>query len=236
MELANFQIPFRSGVLHGTTTYGVSRGTPRALALHGGGRSTRLGYQPLLTSLARRDFSSAAFDFHGHGESAGSLGDSSLQHRVEETLAVAEGLHLPRRVSLIASSMGGHVACCLIAALAPPALVLYCPAAYEHAAQTAPFGPAFQTVIRATTSFATSPALEALEKFEGRLLLVLGNGDTVIPKAVEHEYVTRAKNAQRVEIIRLDGAGHHLHAWLNEHPSEFERVADRVMATLEDRA
>ncbi|RZL66452.1 MAG: alpha/beta hydrolase [Variovorax sp.] len=236
MELSNFQIPFRSGALHGSITSAASGGAPRALALHGGGRSTRQGFQPLLTSLAERGFSSASFDFHGHGESVGSLADSSLQHRAEQVLAVAEGLQLPRPVSLIASSMGGHVACSLIAALAPSALVLYCPAAYEDAAQTAPFGPSFQAIIRATTSFSRSPAFDALEKFEGRLLLVLGTEDAVIPKAVEHEYATRARMARRVEILRLEGAGHHLHAWLSARPSEFERVASRVLATLEDRA
>lgn len=236
MELSNFQIPFRSGALHGTTTSATAGGAPRALALHGGGRSTRQGFQPLLTVLAQRGFSSASFDFHGHGASVGSLADSSVQHRVEQALAVAEGLQLRQPVSLIASSMGGHIACCLIAALAPPALVLYCPAAYEEAAQTAPFGPAFQTIIRSTTSFSRSPAFDALEKFEGRLLLVLGTDDAVIPKAVEHEYATRARKAKRVEILRLEGAGHHLHAWLNDRPAEFERVASRVLATLEDRA
>lgn len=235
MEQSNFQIPFRGTVLHGTTTSGASGGAPRALALHGGGQSTRHGCQALLTSLAQQDFSCASFDFHGHGESLGALSESSLNHRAEQVLAVVDGLPIPRPLSLIASSMGGHVACSLIAALTPPALVLYCPAAYEAAAQTAPFGPAFQTIIRATASFSSAPAFDALERFEGRLLLVLGAEDAVIPKAVEYEYATRARRAKSVEIIRLEGAGHHLHAWLNNHPAEFEHVASRVLATLEGR-
>ena len=32
--------------------------------------------------------------------------------------------------------------------------------------------------------------------------------------------------------LRLEGAGHHLHAWLREHPQESAHVARRVLATL----
>lgn len=237
MERSHFQLPFRDVLLHGSITHGPSRRVPRTLALHGGGASSRLGYEPLLAFLAAHDHSSVAFDFSGQGDSTGALAASSLSDRAEQARAVVDFLQIPRPVSmLIATSMGGHVACSLIEALAPAALVLYCPAAYEEAAQTAPFGPAFQQVIRATTDFSSSPALDALEQFEGRLLLVLGAEDAVIPKQIEQEYTRRARKAQSVEVLRLEGAGHHLHAWLKEHPVESARVAQRVLAALEGAA
>jgi pimeloyl-ACP methyl ester carboxylesterase len=236
MAHSPFQLPFCSAQLHGTTTHSPSRSAPRTLALHGGGTSSRVGYQPLLGFLARQGHASVAFDFAGQGESTGRMADSGLRDRAEQALAVVEHLGMPRPVSLIASSMGGHIACSLIEALAPPALVLYCPAAYEAAALSEPFGPAFQQVIRATSDFAASPAFDALERFEGRLLLVLGAEDAVIPRPVEEGYCSRARRAQSVEVLRLQGAGHHLHAWLQERPAEFDRVAGRVLATLEGAA
>ncbi|MGO4391894.1 alpha/beta fold hydrolase [Variovorax sp. M-6] len=232
IDISDFQVPFRDVVLHGSVTRGTSGSAPRTLALHGGGRSTRQGFQPLLTSLAERGHSCAAFDFSGHGESSGDLADSSLSHRAEQALAVVEHLRMRRPVSMIASSMGGHVACTLIDSLAPTALVLYCPAAYEQAAQNLAFGPAFRQVIRATTSFAASPAFDALERFSGRLLVVCGSEDSVIPKEVEREYVTRARKAKSVEVIRLAGAGHRLHDWLGTHPAQSAAVFERVLATL----
>lgn len=228
----HFQLPFRDIQLHGTTTHCPSHSAPRTLALHGGGASSRLGYQPLLDFLADHGHSSAAFDFAGQGESTGSMAHSGLRDRAQQALAVVDFLQVPRPVSLIASSMGGHIACSLIEALAPPALVLYCPAAYEAAALDVPFGPAFQQVIRATSDFAASPAFDALERFEGRLLLVLGAEDAVIPRQVEDQYTRRARKARSVEVLRLEGAGHHLHAWLMDRPVEFARVAQRVLATL----
>ncbi|WP_428001435.1 alpha/beta hydrolase [Acidovorax sp.] len=233
MARSHFQLPFRDVRLHGTTTHSPSHSTPRTLALHGGGASSRLGYQPLLDFLAARGHASVAFDFAGQGESTGSMAASGLRDRAQQALAVVDFLQMPRPVSLIASSMGGHIACSLIDALAPPALVLYCPAAYEAAALEVPFGPAFQQVIRATSDFAASPAFDALERFEGRLLLVLGAEDAVIPRQVEDQYIRRARKASHVEVLRLDGAGHHLHAWLKDRPVEFAHVAQRVLATLE---
>lgn len=233
MARSHFQLPFRNVQLHGTTTHSPSHSAPRTLALHGGGASSRLGYQPLLDFLARQGHSCVAFDFAGQGESTGRMADSGLRDRAQQALAVVDFLGMPRPVSLIASSMGGHIACSLIEALAPPALVLYCPAAYEPAALEVPFGPGFQQVIRATSDFAASPAFDALEHFEGRLLLVLGAEDAVIPRQVEAEYCSRARRARSVEVLRLEGAGHHLHAWLRERPAEFDQVAQRVRATLQ---
>lgn len=232
MARSHFQLPFRDVRLHGTTTHSPSHSAPRTVALHGGGASSRVGYQPLLDFLADHGHSSVAFDFAGQGESAGDLAASGLRNRAQQALAVVDFLKMPQPVSLIASSMGGHIACSLIEALAPPALVLYCPAAYEAAALDVPFGPAFQQVIRATSDFAASPAFDALERFEGRLLLVLGAEDAVIPRQVEDQYIRRARKARSVEVLRLDGAGHHLHAWLRERPQEAARVAQRVLATL----
>ncbi len=227
-----FQLPFRGLQLHGCI-HGPRDQVPRTLALHGGGASSRLGYQPLLDLLAGYGHASVAFDFAGQGESTGRMADSGLRDRAQQALAVVDFLDMRRPVSLIASSMGGHIACSLIEALAPPTLVLYCPAAYEAAALEVPFGPAFQQVIRATSDFASSPAFDALERFEGRLLLVLGAEDAVIPRQVEDGYCSRARRARSVEVLRLAGAGHHLHAWLQQRPAEFDRVAQRVRATLQ---
>ncbi|CAN7576144.1 MULTISPECIES: alpha/beta fold hydrolase [unclassified Acidovorax] len=232
MQEQEFQVLCKGRALHGTAFHGISPQPPRTLALHGGGRSSRQGYRPLLTYLAGQDQSAAAFDFAGQGDSPGPMSDSSLDDRVAQALAVVERLGLQPPVSLIASSMGGHIACSLIPRLMPAAIVLFCPAAYEAAAQPVAFGPAFQQVIRTTTAFAASPAFSALEQFEGRLLLVLGEHDAVIPREVEHGYITRATRARSVEVIRLAGSGHALHAWLQDHPADRGHVFARVLATL----
>lgn len=209
---------------------------PQVLALHGGGVSTHLGAQWLMAALAAQGWPGAGFDFVGHGETGGALEGSSLDHRIAQVRTVAETLPLEAPRVLIASSMGGHIACRLIGPLRPRALVLFCPAAYEAAAESQPFGPAFQRTIRATTDFEASPAFTALERFDGRLLLVLGSEDAVIPPAVFAAYRRRARAAERVEVIVLEGAGHLLHRWLAERPLDAARVQARVLATLDGLA
>lgn len=235
VHTTQFELALHGTELRGSVHHpGQAAKAPRILALHGGGTSSRRGFRPLLSALAAHGHTSAAFDFAGHGESGGQLIGSSLAHRAEQALAVAGHLGLQPPVALLGSSMGGHVACTLIDALAPRALVLFGPAAYAAVAQRLPFGPAFQGALRATTSFDSSPAYEALGRFTGRLLLVFGTEDDVIPEAVQQQYLSRADQAQSVELMRLQGAGHRLHDWLAERPDRFTDVLGRVLRALKD--
>lgn len=222
--------------LHGSRWVPHADETPRVLALHGGGVSTHRGAQWLLAPLAAQGWPGAGFDFVGHGETGDALEGSSLDHRIAQAHAVADALPLAAPRVLVASSMGGHVACRLIEPLRPRALVLFCPAAYAASAESQPFGPAFQRTIRATTDFDASPAFTALERFDGRLLLVLGSDDAVIPPAVFAAYRGRARNAERVEVLVLEGAGHLLHRWLAERPLQAARVQTRVLTMLDGLA
>ena len=228
----DFSLAVGAVTLRGTVTHGGAEGMPRLLAMHGGGQSSRRGVQYLLSGLAQAGVPSASFDFQGHGDSTGRVEGSSLRERVAQAAAVAAHVAPGHAISLMASSMGGHVACGLMERLQPPALVLFCPAAYAAEAGDAPFGPRFQAVLRSTVDYAASPAFTALERFEGRLLLVFGTEDTVIPAQVLAQYESRAVRAKSVEVVRLQGAGHKLHEWLPAHPQDHRRVLEAVRRTL----
>jgi pimeloyl-ACP methyl ester carboxylesterase len=230
----DFSLPVGSVILRGNVTRGaVAAGAPRLLALHGGGQSSRRGMQYLLSGLAAAGVGSASFDFQGHGDSTGQVEGSSLRERAAQAAAVAAHVAPGHALSLMGTSMSGHVACALIARLNPPALVLFCPAAYAARAEDAPFGPRFQAVLRSTTDYADSPAFTALEDFEGRLLLVFGSEDAVIPAQVLDQYAHRARHAKSVEVVRLPGAGHKLHEWLPAHEEDHRVVLDAVLRTLD---
>jgi len=228
----DFSVPSGAHTLRGTITGSAAGDAPRLLALHGGGQSSRRGIQYLLAGLARARVASAAFDFSGHGESTGQVEGSSLNERVAQAMAVAGHVAPGRPLSLIGTSMGGHVACSLMEWLQPPALMLFSPAAYVAEAQDAPFGPRFQAILRSTVDYASSPAFAALDRFEGRLLLVYGTADAVIPAQVLDQYERRARRAKSVEVVRLEGAGHKLHDWLQSHPDDHERVLGAALRTL----
>jgi pimeloyl-ACP methyl ester carboxylesterase len=228
----DFSVPSGAHTLRGTITGNAAGDAPGLLALHGGGQSSRRGIQYLLAGLARAGVASAAFDFSGHGESTGQVEGSSLNERVAQAMAVAGHVAPGRPLSLIGTSMGGHVACSLIEWLQPLALMLFCPAAYVAEAQDAPFGPRFQAILRSSVDYASSPAFAALDRFEGRLLLVYGTADAVIPAQVLDQYERRARRAKSVEVVRLEGAGHKLHDWLQSHPDDHDRVLGAALRTL----
>ena len=227
-----FHVDHADARLHGSRWATRAGQAPHMLALHGGGVSTHLGAQWLMAALAAQGWPGAGFDFVGHGAC---LCDAVVEARSFQR-AVAEALPIAAPRVLVASSMGGHIACRLIEPLQPRALILFCPAAYEAAAESQPFGPAFQRTLRATTDFDASPAFTALDRFDGRLLLVLGSEDAVIPPAVVAAYRRRARAAERVEVLMLEGAGHLLHRWLAERPLDAARVPARVLATLDGLA
>ena len=60
--------------------------------------------------LFKNGISSCAFDFIGHGETAGDITTSSLEIRVKQVLAVVQSQALPQPLSIVASSMSGHIA------------------------------------------------------------------------------------------------------------------------------
>jgi len=222
--------------LHGSTWGHMPASAPRLLSLHGGGATTnhrRVDY--LLQPLATQGWAGAAFDFVGHGTTGGSLLGSSLADRQAQALAVAAHLGLGAThppLALIASSMGGHTACQLLDTLQPRALVLFCPAAYTPAAEHQPFGPAFQQTLRATTDFADALAWAALRRFRGRLLLVWGAEDAVIPPTVIQGYSQAAKAARSVDVVQLPGVGHALHVWLQTQPLAALALLQRIAALL----
>ena len=222
--------------LHGSTWGRTAATVPRLLSLHGGGAATdhrRMEY--LLQPLAAHGWAGAAFDCVGHGTTGGSLQGSSLADRQAQALTVAAHLGLGAAcppLALMASSMGGHTACQLLDALQPRALVLFCPATYTPTAEHLPFGPAFQQTLRATTDFADALAWAALRRFRGRLLLVWGAEDAVIPPAVIQGYGLAAKAARSVDVVQLPGVGHALHAWLQTQPVAALALQQRIAALL----
>ncbi|MFT3815778.1 MAG: alpha/beta fold hydrolase [Acidovorax sp.] len=204
-----------------------------ALFLHGGGIGTSsAGTRYLRIALAGEGVASVAFDFSGHGRSGGRLEDATLRQRQQEVRRVVDSLQPAQPRVIIATSMGGHTACRILDKIRPDALVLLCPAAYEARAEDARFGLEFRAVIRSTRTFADSPAFEALSRYQGRVLVVYGSEDEVIPHEVQERYAHAASRASSRQVLRLEGAGHRLHDWLACHASARGDLVVRILSMM----
>lgn len=212
-----------------------------AVLLHGAGRGSKERLLPLLDEFVAHGCRALAFDFSGHGESSGELGELSLRRRFEQAVAVIDA-HAPADgpLVLVGFSMSGQT----VADLAEhygervAALGLCAPAVYAAEAWDVPFGHGdgrFSEIIRRPDSWRRSPALEVLRTYEGRAVLAVPGTDAVIPPEVTE--VVQEALAFRAQFTRLElpEAEHQLGFWLRDHADDRRELVAALLTGLGDR-
>ncbi|WP_229815931.1 alpha/beta fold hydrolase [Streptomyces lucensis] len=223
---------------------GVSAGPPgraTVVLLHGAGNGSKERLLPLLAEFAAHGAHALAFDFSGHGDSSGTLAESSLRRRYGQAVAVIDA-HAPADdpLVLVGFSMSGQTVADLVRHYGSrvAAVGLCAPAVYAPQAWAEPFDDGsgrFSTIIRTPGGWRTSPALEVLRAFEGRAVLAVPGTDAVIPPEVT-EAVQDALSA-RAQYTRLElpDAGHRLGPWFRDHAGDRRELAGALLSGLEDR-
>ncbi|MFD9463652.1 alpha/beta hydrolase [Streptomyces sp. NPDC060027] len=227
-------------------------GAATAVLLHGAGNGSKERLLPLLDDFAARGCAGLAFDFSGHGESTGKLGELSLRRRFEQAVSVIDAtVPAGAPLILVGFSMSGHTVADLARHYGDRvvALVLCAPAVYAAEAWPVPFedeepaarrdgtGAAesrFSRIIRTPDSWRRAPALDVLRAYEGRAVLAVPGTDTVILPAVT-EAVADALTAQaRFTRFELPDAEHMLGLWFRDHAEDRRRLVDLVVTGLGD--
>jgi pimeloyl-ACP methyl ester carboxylesterase len=173
------------------------------------------------------------FDFSGHGDSTGEIAKSSLKKRFLEAKAVLDHFKVGDGVSVIGTSMGGHIACALASEISVEALVFFGPAAYSARAWDVPFGSGFTAIIREENSFLDSNIGGLLQGFGGRALFAIGERDEIIPEQVVDLYKQALSHCRSLEVYTIAGCPHPVHRWVQSHPDIKKRVVDRVLSIVE---
>ncbi len=208
---------------------------PHILFLHGAGKSTKERSIPLATRLAEEfGLSSFAFDFSGHGNSTGLLAGSSLEKRTLEAKVAIRFASFSRELTVCGFSMGAHIALELLKSEPLTNLVLFYPGLYASAAFNKRFGnPEFSAVLRQDKSWELADVLIPLRRFEGNLLIVLGENDQVVPREVPELIYSNATSARTRRIIEVPGAPHLLLQTLFDNHLLYTDVC-RSIATFVD--
>lgn len=215
--------------LAATKIYPSNGNKPGILALHGlGPTATRHSMRYLLEDLADSGYASMTFEFAGNGDSTGSLDESSLRQRREETLAAAGQLNPDDPPVLIGTSMGAHLAAWCVPELRPRGLVLFCPAAYPAAALDTKFGGR----LARPASYPDSPAFDGMREFCGDLLIIGARNDEVVPETVIAEYLASAGGAKSAAVVWLDDCGHFVHRWLPDHKAQRAEVHQAILRVV----
>jgi uncharacterized protein len=226
-----FRAPFDGHVLVGDVMAG--EGPPRLLVLHGAGTSCRERFRELREHFAARGIGSVAFDCIGHGDTGGDLKATSLRSRTEQACAVIETIGPPRPLSVLAASMGGYTAVTLLPRYQVESLILVGPAMYTAEAYAVPFGAGFTEIIRRPRSWEGSDAWALLAQFRGRLLIVAGEHDAIIPPDVIRNIHNSARQAGERTLYVAQGASHLIITDLRAHaPDQLDRVLDLMTRTI----
>ncbi|MDI2125518.1 alpha/beta hydrolase [Yinghuangia seranimata] len=202
--------------------------------LHGAGTGSKQRLVGLMSDSAARGYQAHSFDFSGHGDSSGRLGELSLERRFVQARAVIDScVPADHRLVLVGFSMSGHT----VADLAThyggrvQAIGLCAPAVYAAEAWSVPFAAGFTEIIRTPDSWRRSPALEVFRALTARAVLATPAVDEVIPEAVT-EAVAEALSASPSLFTRLvyPRADHKLGLWFQENAAERKEFLDAVLA------
>ncbi len=233
-KIQKFQIESGAYTLVGDT---VSRDTPpRTLVLHGAGNARRRDFRLFREKLLSRGIASAAFDFVGHGDTGGELKHSSLLSRTKQAGRIIEALNLRQPFSVIAASMGAYTAVKLLQYYRIANLILLVPAMYNSAAYPVPFNQGFTQIIRRSRSWENSDAWQILSGYKGRIFIVAGECDQVIPPEVIRRLYDSAANAAQRKLFIAPGASHSVFTDLRlNQPEVFRKVFGEIVAMLKSR-
>ncbi len=207
---------------------------PQVICLHGAGMADRKRYDPLRQLLLKNNISSCALDFLGYGETGGDIKDSSLKSRTEQAQSIIEKVKLQKPAVIIGTSMGGFNAIKLTELYEVKLLVLIAPAVFDVDAYNVNFGPDFSSVIRKERSWDNTDAWKILNKFKGKILIIAGSEDEVIPAEIFSKIYNSSTQASFRELITIPGAPHGLMStYFPQHPEDLKMVVDKIISLLD---
>lgn len=201
---------------------------PTFVLIHGGGAGSKERIYTYVDFLEEKGISMLAFDQSGAGKDKDNIKQSSLERRTNESIYAIKNFASKEPLVVCGSSMGGEIALRMLAFFDVKSLVLFCPAIYSEKGFSVKFGEGLTEIIREPDSWKTSAALGLLEKFEGKLLIIIGELDTVIPPDVITALDAHSPNVSKKEIYRIPGCPHRYQEWLVEHSDELQKVAEKV--------
>ncbi len=154
--------------------------------------------------------SSLVFDYRGVGDSARLLPETSLDTRLEDTLAaiqMVEKRFPEREVYLMGISMGADVAVRASEVTRVDGLILVAPMAYPEDVRSIPFGPDMKIVKSNRIAGLRSPEFNTLERFGGAILLAYPRLDDIVPHELLEKYHATVEK-KRGDVLVLETTEH----------------------------
>jgi pimeloyl-ACP methyl ester carboxylesterase len=236
MRTIDYKIPAGKEIIACSVDYAGVERIPSVICLHGGGPTGRHSPKYLATALQSKGKSVIRFDFSGQGDSTGEMARSSLAKRLAETQSVLDYFGPGDKISVIGTSMGGHIACALAREIPIENLILFGPAAYTTKAWDVAFGSGFTEIIREENSFLDSNIVDLLRDFSGNALYFIGSDDEIIPEQVVALYREALSHCSVFEAYTIMGCPHPIHRWALKHPDVRKEIEEKVLSIIGSKA
>ena len=211
MKSVNYRISSGNEILACTADFAEGDIPPSVICLHGGGPSSRESTRYLSEVIQK------------HGRSV---------IRFDETKSILKHFKLSEKITVIGTSMGGHVAGSLLKEFDIENLILFCPAAYDEKAWNIEFGSGFTEIIRTEDSFLNSEIFLYLKEFKGNALFVIGENDVIIPEEVISLYKEALSNSNKFESFTIQDCPHPIHRWSIKYPDIRKEIILKVLNTI----
>lgn len=188
--------------------------SPGILFIHGAGNADQTRYFPWQEYLATQGICSFSFDVRGVGKSKGVFEDGSLNNRLidaENALQtfIKTGVVDQSRLGVSGFSMGGHIAIRFLEQHPEiKGIILGCAAAYGKKSEDKKLNGEFTEVIRKEGSWKNAPVFQILNSYQGKVFVVYGEEERVIPQEIQQQFVTIAQ--KKGEAHYLPHMGHKL--------------------------
>jgi hypothetical protein len=235
MQTIDYRIPAGKEIITCSVDYADVERTPSVICLHGGGPTGRHSTRYLAAALQAQGKSVIRFDFSGQGDSTGEMAESSLAKRLAEAKSVLDYFGPDDKISVIGTSMGGHIACALAKEISIENLILFGPAAYTTNAWNVEFGSGFTEIIREENSFLDSDIVDLLRDFSGNALYFIGSDDEIIPEQVMGLYREALSHCNVFAAYTIMGCPHPIHRWVLKHPGARKEIEEKVLSIIRSK-
>ncbi len=190
---------------------------PAVLFFHGM-TSSEANYIPLAQRLAETGIIGLTINLRGHRGSEGSFSKLTIHDGMTDGIRAYDFLVQhpsvdKERVGICGASFGAGIAALVSSKRKAKSLVLRVPATYSDEMMGMTYEKIMeleQEKFNKMTHMDETPPLRSLEKFNGSLLVVTSENDTIIPPLMSQQFIDSAKVAKLKKLIEIKKATHNL--------------------------
>jgi uncharacterized protein len=208
---------------------GMSKLLPDFIFLHGGGETSyKERVYDIAEPIIKNNHNILSIDFSGHGTSTGELKKGSLKKRVIEAQAAIIAHAATSPLIICGASMGSYIALKMLERFQVDTLILMCPALYDGQAYNVQFDQGFTEILRRPESWQNTDVLDTLRAFTGKLLIIIGDKDEVIPAGIIELILQNSVNVQKKELYIIPQCPHKINVWLADNPQELRNMRQKI--------